>query len=646
MRHRNGRRWSIFAAIFLSGILIISFCGAPQQKLIPRDVLFGNPEKISPKISPNGTMMAYIAPYNDVLNVWVRTIGADDDRVVTSDTNRGIRRYFWAEDNEHVMYLQDEGGNENWRLYAVNLKSDEIRDLTPYEDVQVRIVDHNKNFPNDILIAMNKENPQAHDVYHLDLGTGKLRLVAKNPGNYMGWVTDAELKVRGALASNPDGSIELLIRKTEKSKWQSLVIWDQDDNLSSGPLNFAKDGEHIYLIDSRDANTGRLVRMEIATKNIELIAEDPQYDVTGVLIHPDTYEIQMVGFTKARLEWVVLDESIKDDIEKIEKLDHGDYFIYNRDNADETWLVGFTADNGPISYYAYDRKTKTGAFLFDHRPELNNYVLAEMEPISFNSRDGFTIYGYVTYPPGKGKTHLPMILNVHGGPWYRDSWGYNPEAQWLANRGYACLQVNFRGSSGYGKEFLNAGNKEWGGKMHDDLVDAVNWAIEQGIADSNKVAIYGGSYGGYAALVGATFTPDLFCCAVDIVGPSNLVTWITSVPPYWSAFLDILYKRIGNPETEEEFLKSRSPLYKADQIKIPMLIAQGANDPRVAQAESEQIVEALKNNNVEHEYMLFEDEGHGFAKPENRLKFYAAAEEFLAKHLGGRYEGMIEGRSE
>jgi dipeptidyl aminopeptidase/acylaminoacyl peptidase len=378
--------------------------------------------------------------------------------------------------------------------------------------------------------------------------------------------------------------------------------------------------------------------MDLASKETEIIAEDPQYDVSRVMINPDTYEIEAVSFTKARNEWTFIDESVKADFKAIAKLDHGDFFIYNRDNADDTWLVGFSKDDGPVPFYVFDRNDKKGTFLFDHQPDLNKYKLASMKPISFTSRAGLTIHGYITYPIGKGKKDLPMVLNVQGGPWYRDTWGFNPEAQWLANRGYVCLQVNFRGSTGYGKDFVNAGDKEWGGKMHDDLVDAVNWAVERGIADPEKIAIYGGSYGGYAALVGATFTPDLFRCAVDLVGPSNLLSWIQSIPPYWSSYKALLYKRIGNPETEAEFLKSRSPLFKVDQIKIPLLIAQGANDPRVPQAESEQIVKAMQEKGIECEYMLFPDEGHGFAKPENRLKFYAATEKFLAKYLGGRFE--------
>ena len=644
MTMKHSRPISSFALLILCAAIvpIALSCAKPEPELIPREVLFGNPAKTKPQISPDGTMMAYLAPVNAVLNIWVKTIGKEDDRAVTRDDNRGIRRYFWAEDSKHIMYLQDVGGNENWRLYAVNLEADETRDLTPYEDVQVQIVDHSKHFPNELLIGMNKESPQVHDVYHLDLASGELKLVVKNPGNVISWVTDPNLKVRGALVATPDGGFDLTVRENEKAGWEKLVAWDSENSLNSGPVGFSKDGNHIYLLDSRDANAGRLVTMEISTGNVEVIAEDRQYDVSNVMIHPDTYEIEAVAFTRARTEWVVLDESIKGDFNAVSKLDHGDYLIYDRDNADDTWLVGFTKDDGPISYYVYDRKTKEGTFLFSRRPDLNEYTLAPMEPLSFTARDGLIIHGYITYPPGKGKKNLPMVLHVHGGPWSRDTWGYDPVVQWLANRGYACLQVNFRGSTGYGKDFLNAGNKELGGKMHNDLVDAVNWAVEQGIADPEKVAISGASYGGYATLVGVTFTPDLFCCGVDIVGPSNLLTWINSIPPYWSTLKPLLYERIGNPETEAEFLKSRSPLFKADQIKVPMLIAQGANDPRVPRAESEQIVEALKEKGIDYEYMLFPDEGHGFAKPENRLKFIAAAEKFLAEHLGGRCEGAVQ----
>jgi dipeptidyl aminopeptidase/acylaminoacyl peptidase len=613
-----------------------------EVALIPRNVLFGNPVKTNPSISPDGKKMAYLAPVNDVLNVWVGEVGSDDYQPVTQDTNRGVRFYTWAADNKHILYIQDIGGNENWRLYATDIDTKETRDLTPFEDVQVQIIEHDKHFPHELLIAMNKENPQVHDVYHLDLPSGELTLVAKNPGNVAGWVTDRQLKVRSALVAKPDGGHDLLVRDDEQSEWRTILTWEADDSLTSGPVGFTHDGNALYLQDSRNVNAGRLVKLNIAGGDVTVIAEDPQYDVGNIMTHPDTYEIQAVAFNKDRVEWTVLDESIKPDFDRIGDIHQGDFFVTSRDDDDNTWIVAFTTDDGPVPFYVYDRKNQQVHFLFDNQPELNKYALATMRPLEFTARDGLVIHGYLTLPVGEQQTDLPMVLNVHGGPWGRDIWGYDAEAQWFANRGYACLQINFRGSTGYGKEFLNAGDREWGRNMHNDLVDAVNWAVEQGIADPKRVAIYGGSYGGYAALVGATFTPDLFCCAVDIVGPSNLNTLIRTIPPYWSTFLATFHKRVGNPDTEEEFLNSRSPLFKVDQIKIPMLIAQGANDPRVKQSESEQIVEAMKSKGIAYEYMLFPDEGHGFAKPENRLKFYAAAEKFLAVHLGGRYEDSQE----
>lgn len=609
-----------------------------EVNIIPRNVLFGNPVKTSPQISPNGKMMSYIAPLNNVLNIWVGDINSEDYKVVTKDTNRGILNYFWAQDNQHILYLQDKDGNENWRLYAVDLKSGEIKDFTPFEEVQVQVLAHNKHFPDDILIAMNKDNPHVHDIYHLNLKNSQINKVAENPGNIASWEVDTNLKVRGAMVATEEGGFELMVRDTEESEWKNIISWEMEDSLNSGAVLFSKDGEYIYVRDSKDFNTGRLKKINLKTGESSVIIEDPEYDVSDIMIHPDTYEIQMVSFTKAKNEHTIFDESIRDDVDKISKLNPGDFMIYDRDDSDKTWLIGYTNDNTPVAFYAYDRETKQGKFLFYSKPDLANYQLASMKPISFTSRDGLTIHGYLTMPVGKEEQVAPMVLNVHGGPWHRDTWGYNPEAQWLANRGYACLQVNFRGSTGYGKSFLNAGDREWGGKMHDDLIDAVEWAIKNGYTERDKVAIYGGSYGGYAALVGATFTPDTFTCAIDVVGPSSIITLINTIPAYWSTFLNNFKKRVGDPETEEEFLKSRSPLFKVDNIKIPMLIAQGANDPRVKQSEAEQIVDAMKSKGIDHEYLLFPDEGHGFVKPENRIKFYSHAEKFLAKHLGGRHE--------
>jgi dipeptidyl aminopeptidase/acylaminoacyl peptidase len=606
--------------------------------LIPRDVIFGNPEKADPQLSPDGAQLAYLAPLEGVLNVWVGPADGASFRPVTRDTDRGIRMYFWAHDGEHLLYLQDVGGDENWHLHKVHLETETVADLTPFENVQVQLVAREKRFPSELLVAINREDERLHDVYHLDLRSGELTMVAENPGNVLGWIADVDFKVRAALTSTPDGGTELLVRKTAEDEWQSFIAWNAEDAMSSHPLGFTVDGQHLYLADSRGVNAARLVQHAVRGTHVEVIAADAEYDVSNVVVHPDTRAIQMVGFTRARAEWEVLDPAVTDDVAAIRALCPGDFAINSRTHDDQLWVIEFLQDRAPVSYYLFDRRTREGRFLFTTRPALAEQTLAGMEPVSFESRDGLTIHGYLTVPAGVPADNLPVVLNVHGGPWHRDTWGYDPEAQWLANRGYAVLQVNFRGSTGYGKQFLNAGNKEWGGRMHDDLVDAVQWLVGRGVADPARIAIYGGSYGGYAALAGATFTPDVFRCAVDIVGPSNLVTFIETIPPYWSSYLAMLHDRVGNPETEGDLLRERSPLTHVENITIPMLIAQGANDPRVKQSESEQIVAVMREKGIDHEYMLFSDEGHGFAKPENRLRFYAAAEQFLAKHLGGRHQ--------
>jgi dipeptidyl aminopeptidase/acylaminoacyl peptidase len=616
---------------------------ASLPRLIPRRVLFGNPVRADPQVSPDGTRLAFLAPVDGVLNVWVGPLDGEEFQPITHDTDRGVRAYFWAHDNEHLMYLQDVGGDENWRLHKVHLASGSIEDLTPFEKVQVQLVARDKRHPSELLIAMNRDDERLHDVYHLDLRTRALSQVAKNPGNVLGWLADVQFRVRGAVTSTPDGGTQLLVRDTPADEWRPFVTWSAEDAMSSWPLGFTLEGDHLYLVDSREVNAARLLRLPLATGRSKVLAADPRYDVGGVVVHQDTREIQMVAFTRARHEWEVLDPAIADDIAAIRNLNPGDFGIHSRSHDDRLWIVEFLEDCHPVSYYAFDRSTRTARFLFTTRPDLTAHTLAPMEPIALRARDGLELHGYLTVPAGVEPSNLPVVLDVHGGPWHRDTWGYDPEAQWLANRGYACLQINFRGSTGYGKRFLNAGNKEWGGRMHDDLVDAVQWVIERGIADPDRVAVYGGSYGGYAALAGATFTPDLFRCAVDIVGPSNLITFIETIPPYWSSYLAMLHDRVGNPDTEADFLRSRSPLTHVDRIRIPMLIAQGANDPRVKQSESEQIVAVMRQKGIDHEYLLFPDEGHGFAKPVNRLKFYAAAERFLARHLGGRFERGMKG---
>ena len=614
-------------------------------ELIPRQVLFGNPERVRPRISPDGTQLAWIAPSDGVLNVWVAAANQGRDqgidwsaaRVVTDDSDRGIRMFAWAHDGRHLLYLQDTGGDENWRLHDVDTVTMQRRDLTPFGGVQTQLIAAEKKFPTEILIGLNRDNPQLHDVYRLDLTTGELAKEVENPG-FVGWLADSQLVVRAGVAPQPDGSLRLMVRGSAGEDWRELLSIAAEDALTSSPIAFSEDGASLLAVSSVGANTGRLVRIDLATGAAEVLAEDPESDVTDVRLNPDTREPQIVTFVKDRAEYRVLDTGVEADLAAIRALHPGDPSFADADDADRRWLIGFTNDTGPVPYYSYDSETRTGQCLFEHQPELSRYVLAPMEPFSFASRDGMVIHGYVTFPPGAGRERLPMVLNVHGGPWARDEWGFNPEAQWLANRGYLCVQVNFRGSTGYGKAFVNAGDREWGGRMHDDLLDAVAFATGRGWADPARVAIYGGSYGGYAALVGAAFTPEVFCCAVDIVGPSNLKTLIETVPPYWAPVIAQFHRAVGDPAKDADFLWSRSPLSRADDISIPLLIAQGANDPRVKQAESEQIVAALEKAGIEHEYMLFPDEGHGFAKPENRLRFYAAAEKFLAKHLGGRAE--------
>jgi dipeptidyl aminopeptidase/acylaminoacyl peptidase len=577
-----------------------------------------------------------------VLNVWVAPVGDDGvdwsaARVVTDDTDRGIRVYAWAHDGRHVLYLQDTDGDENWRLHDVDLSTMQRRDLTPFEGVRTELIAMEKKFPTEILVGLNRDNPELHDVYRLNLIDGELAKEEENPG-FIDWVADTQLVVRAGIAPQPDGAIVIMVRDGHGDEWRPLLTVPAEDAMTSGPIAFSEDGRSMLALSSVGADTGGLVRIDVATGGTQLLARDPETDVTGVRLNPDTREPQVAMFEKDRVEYQVLDPEVDADLAAIRALNPGDPVFADADDADETWLVAFNNDTSAASYYSYDRRDRRGSFLLDTRPELAQYELAPREPFTFTARDGLTIHGYVTFPPGAPRTGLPMVLHVHGGPWARDSWGFDPAAQWLANRGYLCVQVNFRGSTGYGKAFVNAGNREWGGKMQDDLTDAVGYVLRQGWADPARVAIFGGSYGGYASLAGAAFTPDLFCCAVDIVGPSNLKTLIETIPPYWAPMIAQFHTRVGDPDKDAEFLWSRSPLARARDIKIPLLIAQGANDPRVKQAESEQIVAALTEAGIEHEYMLFPDEGHGFAKPENRLRFYAAAERFLARYLGGRAE--------
>lgn len=603
--------------------------------LIPREILFGNPERANPQLSPDGKYLAYIAPDDkNILQVWLRTVG-QDDRQLTDDKKRGVRIYFWTFDGEQLIYLQDSDGDENWHLYSVNIHSNIVRDLTPFQGIQAQPVALDPNFPDRMLVGLNLQDPSKHDVYQINLKNGAVDFDTENPGNIVTWTADAQFQIRAAIATTADGGSDLLYRDVN-TDWENLRHWGPDDD--GYALSFSADNKTLYIVGSHDANAQRLLALDLATRQETVIAQDPEYDVDSIIVHPVSRVLQAVSFYRDKEEWQILDSSIAADFEAIALVRSGEFGIASRDLADKNWLVAYVTDDGPVYYYNYDREAKTSTLLFSNQPKLEELSLSPMQPISYKARDGLTIHGYLTTPVGIPAKNLPTVLLVHGGPWVRDSWGYDPEVQWLANRGYAVLQVNFRGSTGYGKAFLNAANREWGAKMHDDLIDAVNWIVEQGIADPQKVAIMGGSYGGYATLVGLTFTPEVFAAGVDIVGPSNLITLMQSIPPYWAPMKAMFAHRLGNMETEPDFLKSRSPLFFADRIEKPLLIGQGANDPRVKQAESEQIVEAMHKSGKPVEYILYTDEGHGFARPENRLHFYAKAEEFLAKYLGGRFE--------
>ena len=614
---------------------------ADLPPVIPRDVLFGNPERSQPRLSPDGQHLAWLAPdKKNVLQVWVKTVGKDDDKVVTADKKRGIRQYLWAEDGKTILYLQDNDGDENFHVYGVDLASGNVRDYTPFQGVRADLVDAHPDFPDQVLVQLNLRDRQVMDVHRLNLTTGALVLDTENPGDVVGWGTDSKFQVRAAQASTADGGTEVRVRDDVKSPWKTLVKVGPDEILNFE--GFSADGKTAYLTSSIGSDTARLVARDVASGTEKVLASSNEVDAGGVIIQPRTYVVQAVSFEPGRQTWKVLDPSIQADFDAIAKLNPGDFTLVNRTTADDAWLVAFTSDRGPVSWYKWDRTGKKGTLLFTAQPKLEGLPLAEMKPVVIKSRDGLSLNSYLTLPVGVAPKKLPLVLFVHGGPWGRDTWGYSSWAQWLANRGYAVLQVNYRASTGYGKKFLNAGNRQWGLKMHDDLIDAAKWAVAQGIADPKRIAVFGGSYGGYAALAAATFTPDFFACNVDVVGPSNLKTLLGSIPPYWKPIRSMFAVRMGNVDDpkDAELIHNASPLFKADQITKPLLIGQGANDPRVNVKESEQIVDAIEKNKGSVTYVLYSDEGHGFARPENRIDFNARAEKFLGACLGGRYEPM------
>ncbi|HSJ79177.1 MAG TPA: S9 family peptidase [Erythrobacter sp.] len=620
---------------------------AETAPLIARDALFGNPVRAGGQISPDGKWLSWLAPKDGVLNIWVAPANEPDaGRAITSATDRPIRQHFWAPDASAVMYIQDKGGDENFLLYKIDIATGAETTLTPFEKTRVQIVGASTTMKDRLLLGLNNRDPRFHDVHLLDLTTGKLTLVLENSG-YAGFMADDTLTLRMALRQNAAGGTDYFRVTDNVVAAEPFESTAMEDALTTSPAGYTSDGSTLYWIDSRDRNTAALIAQDSATGEKRIIAEDDKADIGGTLRDPVTGEIEAYAVNYLKNEWTAIDPEIGASLDFLKERLEGQFGIASRTEDDSIWIVANDPLVKPATTYIYDRKAATLTPFYTSRPALEGAPLQPMHPREIASRDGLTLPSYLTLPPGsdadgdgKPDKPVPMVLLVHGGPWARDGYGFNSNHQMLANRGYAVLSVNFRGSTGFGKDFINAGNKQWGLKMHDDLIDAVDWAVGQGIAQADKVAIMGGSYGGYATLAGLTFTPETFACGVDIVGPSNLETLLKTIPPYWEPLVKQFHDRMGDPNTEEglAMLRAASPLYKADKIVKPLLIGQGANDPRVAQAESDQIVTAMKSAGIPVTYVLYPDEGHGFARPENNIAFYAIAENFLAGCIGGRAE--------
>ena len=618
--------------------------------LIPRTSLFGNPVKSQGKISPDGKSFAFIAPRDGVMNLWVAPIGdLAAAKPLTAETKRPIRQYFWSPDSRQLLFINDAGGDETFLLYGVDIATAAVRALTPFQKTRVRIVQVSPDVPDRILVGVNNRDPKWHDVYSLDLASGKLTPVLMNMGEYADFLVDQKLVIRGASKARDDGGSDyyrVVDNRVEAKPFESVGL---DDSLSTAPLGYTSDGKTLYWLDSRNRETAALIAQDVASGKRSVIGSDARADIGGAISDPRTGKVLAYGVEYLRNEWKPLDERVGADIAFLEGKLKGDIALTSQTLDNDKWTVAVDPVTSPSSVWLYDRTSKALTKLYTGRPALEGMPLAAMYPVEIKSRDGLTLTSYLTLPPGsdadgdgRPNAPVPLVLLVHGGPWGRDNYGYDGIHQLLANRGYAVLSTNFRASTGFGKSFLKAGDLQWGRAMHDDLIDATDWAIGRGITTADKVAIMGGSYGGYATLAGVTMTPDKFACGVDIVGPSNLETLLKTIPPYWAAIRTQFYKRMGDPNTPEglALLKERSPLYFADKISKPLLIGQGANDPRVNVAESEQIVNAMKSRSIPVTYVVFPDEGHGFARPANNLAFFGITEQFLGKCLGGRAEAL------
>ncbi|ORA04977.1 S9 family peptidase [Mycolicibacterium bacteremicum] len=618
----------------------------PQR--ISVEEFFSPPERAGATISPDGTRIAYLAPWRNRLNIWVQDLdGATEPRCVTADETRSVYLYSWTHDSRHLLYMQDTGGDENWHLHRVDLDEpgSAAVDLTPFPNTRVSY-ELLKARPGKAIVQHNARNPELVDAYELDIATGELTLLAENPGNAIGWVTGPN----GDLFTNTltaDGDVEISCWDAATGSLRPIKVYDgRDYPLGIHPIAPTPDGTGIWLGSYDGSDRMRLVRLDVGTGTETEVDSHPDFDLGAQIMLPSPFIIseqtgELIGARYYGERQVIhaLDSDFAAVLDRLTGLSDGDLSAISCDDSGQRWVVSFQHDREPGVTYLYDRRTDESRLLFRPYPNLDPAALAPMTPVHFTARDGLDVHGYLTLPVGVEPKDLPMVLLVHGGPWARDVWSYQPDVQLLANRGYAVLQVNFRGSTGYGKSFTQAAIGEFAGKMHDDLIDAVDWAVKQGYADRDRVAIFGGSYGGYASLVGVTFTPDVFAAAIDYVGISSLLNFMKTLPNVGRRFLATnwhLY--VGNPAdpAAEADMLARSPITRVDQIRTPLLVVQGANDSRVVQAESDNMVAALRERGVEVEYMVKEDEGHGFVNPDNNIDMYHAVERFLAEHLGGR----------
>lgn len=610
-----------------------------KPRIIPIEDFFRNPQRTAYSLSPDGNYWAFLAPYQDRQNIYVQKIGSADTVRVTAITDRDLSGFSWAT-NDRLLYVRDFGGDENFHLYSIKIDGTDEKDLTPFAGVKAMMIDDLPEDDDHILVGLNKRNPQIFDPYRINVHTGAMEQVAENPGNVGEWLTDHEGKIRVAVTTDGVNST-ILYRATEKDAFRPVVTTNFKESLS--PMYFDFDNkETVYALSNIGRDKIAVVKMNIASgKELEKIFEHPDVDVSYMSYSRKRKVPTTISFTTWKREYKFVDKDIESLYQRLERdLKGYEIAISSTNKNEDRFIVRTYSDRSLGAYYFYDKNTDKLEKITDVSPWIKEEELASVKPIEYTSRDGFTIHGYLTLPVGVEAKNLPVVVNPHGGPWHRDVWTYNPELQFLANRGYAVLQINFRGSTGYGRKFWEASFKQWGLAMQDDVTDGVDWLIKQGIADSSRIAIYGGSYGGYCTLAGITFTPNKYACAVDYVGVSNLFTFMNTIPPYWELYRDMLHEMVGNPNNPEDSARmhATSPVYHVDKIKAPLLIAQGAKDPRVNQAESDQMVDALRKRNVEVEYILKENEGHGFRNQENRFEFYHKMEAFLEAHLSKKAE--------